>query len=134
MVRRTNFFIEPTIVSTQREDYNPSTLKMFFKLLKREDFFFAIWQSYNAVSKPFEKQYGSYTLPSLMSMFRESYKGNTNFLLEFIISKAEDTSFNHAWNMWIVLPSSGDFMVCFAGHDTIAYDESVYSYNIADFL
>ncbi|MBS3748623.1 MAG: hypothetical protein KGY65_02340 [Candidatus Thermoplasmatota archaeon] len=134
MVRRTNFFIEPTIVSTQREDYNPSTLKMFFKLLKREDFFFAIWQSYNAVSKAFEKQYGSYTLPSLMTMFRESYKGNTNFLLKFIISKAEDTSFNHAWNMWIVQPSSGAFMVCFAGHDTIAYDEPAYSYNIADFL
>lgn len=134
MVRRTNFFIEPTIVSTQRENYNPSTLKMFFKLLKQEDFFFAIWQSYNAVSKAFEQDYGTYTLSSLMTRFRESYKGNTNLLLKFIISKAEDTSFNHAWNMWIVQPTTGDFMVCFADHDAIAYDNTVYSYNIADFF
>jgi hypothetical protein len=134
MVRRTNFFIEPQIVSTQRDDFDPSTLSMFVKLLKREDFFFAIWQSYNAVSKAFEKDYGSYMLNSLMTLFRESYKGNTNFLLRFIISKAEDTSFNHAWNMWMVEPSTGEFLVCFADHDTIAYDNPVYEYNMNDFF
>ena len=134
MIRRTNFFIEPTIVSTQRENYNPSTLSMFFKLLKREDYFFAIWQSYNAVSKALEKQYGSYTVSSLMDLFREAYKGNTNFLLRFIISKAEDTSFNHAWNMWIVHPSTGKFCVSFADHDAIAYDTPVYTYETSEFF
>lgn len=134
MVRRTNFFIEPTIVSTQRDDFDPSTIPMFIKLLKRDDFFFAIWQSYYAVSKAFENEYGSYTLSSLMTLFRESYKGNTNFLLGFIISKAQDTSFNHAWNMWIVEPSTGDFLVCFADHDTIAYDRPIHQYNMNDFV
>ena len=134
MVRRTNFFIDPIIASTQRDTYNPSSLSMFFKLIRRQDIFFAIWQSYNAVSKSFETQYGSYTPSSLMTLFQEAYTGNTNLLLKYIVIKAEGTSFNRAWNMWVVEPSTGTFCVCFAGHDTIAFDNPVYCYIMADLI
>ncbi len=134
MVRRTNFFIDPTIASTQRDHYKPNGLLNFWKLLQREEYFFAIWQSYKAVSTAFESKHGTLTASSLMQTFRASYKGETNLLLKFIISQAEDTSFNHAWNMWVVEPETGEFYVSFASKEDIAYDTPIFHYNAYDLI
>ena len=134
VVRRTNFFIDPTLASTQREKYNPSGLLSFLKLVKRTDVFFAVWRSYKVVSEGIERNYGKMDLNSTMKMMRACYSGKTDFLLHLIVILAEGTSFNRAWNMWVGEPETGDFVVCFAKGKSIAFGNPVYYFNFYNLL
>ena len=134
VVRRTNFFIDPNLASTQREHYNPSGLISFLKLVKRTDVFFAVWRSYKVVSEGIERNYGKMDLNSTMKMMRACYSGKTDFLLLLIVILAEGTSFNRAWNMWVAEPETGDFVVCFAKGNSIAFDNPVYYFNFYTLL
>jgi hypothetical protein len=134
VVRRTNFFIDPTIASTQRARYNPSGLLSFIKLVFRTDVFFAVWRSYKVCSEGIEDIYGSMDLNSTMTMLRNCYSGKTDLLLKIIVTLAEGTSFNRAWNMWVADPESGDMVVCFASRDSIAFNNPVHYFNFYDLL
>lgn len=134
IVRRTNFFIDPVIAETQRDQYNPCGLIPFIKLVQRKDIFFAIWQSYKAVSEEFQQYYGSLNLSNTMTMFKDTYAGGTNRLLRFIIEEAEGTSFNRAWNIWTASPLKGDMLVSFAEKDSIAFDTKIHPFNLFDLL
>jgi len=134
VVRRTNFFIDKTIASTQRKNYNPSGLISFIKLLFRIDVFFAVYRSYKVVSIGIEKNHGYMDLNNTMDMIRNCYSGKTDFLLRLIVTKAEGTSFNRAWNMWVACPQTGDLVVCFASKDKIAFNNPVYYFNFYDLL
>lgn len=134
VVRRTNFFIDPTLASTQREKYNPSGLISFLKLVKRTDVFFAVWRSYKVVSEGIERNYGKMDLNSTMNMIRACYSGRTDFLLHLIVKLANGTSFNRAWNMWVGEPETGDIVVCFAQGNRIAFDNPVHYFNFYTLL
>ncbi len=134
VVRRTNFFIDPTLASTQREKYDPSGLISFLKLVKRTDVFFAVWRSYKVVSEGIERNYGKMDLNGTMKMIRACYSGKTDFLLHLIVKLAEGTSFNRAWNMWVAEPETGDFVVCFAQGKNIAFDNPVHYFNFYTLL
>ena len=54
VVRRTNFFISPQLAATQRSHYNPAGLKGFIRLFLGDPYF-AIWQSYKAMSIEIER-------------------------------------------------------------------------------
>jgi hypothetical protein len=133
-VRRTNFFIDPTIAGTQRESYNPGGFIPFIKLVQRKDIFYAIWRSYKAVSEEFERQQGTLNLTNTMTMFQNTYSGGTDPLLRYIITKAEGTSFNRAWNMWTATPVTGDLLVSYAGKETSAFATQIHTYNLYDLL
>jgi hypothetical protein len=134
VVRRTNFFIDPTLASTQREHYNPSGLISFLKLVRRTDVFFAVWRSYKVVSEGIERNYGKMDLNSTMKMMRTCYSGRTDLLLHVIITLANGTSFNRAWNMWVAEPGTGDVVVCFAKGTSMAFDNPVHYFNFYTLL
>jgi len=134
VVRRTNFFIDPTLASTQREKYNPSGLVSFLKLVKRTDVFYAVWRSYKVCSEGIERNWGKMDLNSTMDTIRACYSGKTDFLLRLIVKLAKGTSFNRAWNMWVAEPETGDFDVCFAKGSTIAFSNPVHYFNFYDLL
>ena len=134
VVRRTNFFINKTIASTQRTNYNPSGLISFIKLVFRTDVFFAVWRSYKVCSEGIENNYGTLNLNSTMKMLRSCYSGKTDLLLRLIVILAEGTSFNRAWNMWVADPESGDMVVCFATKDKIAFENPVHYFNFYELL
>lgn len=134
VVRRTNFFINPDTAFTQRNNYNPSGLISFIKLVFRTDVFFAVWRSYKVVSNGIEKNLGLMDLNSTMNMIRNCYSGKTDFLLKLIVTLAEGTSFNRAWNMWVACPETGDMVVCFASRDKIAFNNPVHYFNFYELL
>jgi hypothetical protein len=134
VVRRTNFFIDPTLAYTQREKYDPSGLFSFLKLVARTDVFFAVWRSYKVVSEGVERNYGRMDLNSTMTMMRACYSGKTDFLLHLIVILAEGTSFNRAWNMWVAEPETGDIVMCFAQGKNIAFHNPVYYFNFYTLL
>lgn len=134
IVRRTNFFIDPVLASTQRTQYNPSGLISFIKLVLRTDVFFAVWRSYRICSEGIENNYGSMNLNSTMTMLRDCYSGKTDLLLRLIVILAEGTSFNRAWNMWVADPDNGDMIVCFASRDKIAFLNPVHYFNFYELL
>lgn len=134
IVRRTNFFIEPAMAATQRETYNPSSISEFIKLLYRTDIFYAIWRSYKANSEDLMQNWGDLDLDTMMTMFRNGYKGKTDLLLRIIVILAQGTSFNRAWNIWCGDPSTGDILVSFAENDKIAFDTQVHSFNLFELI
>ncbi len=133
-VRRTNFFINPDTANTQRKNYNPSGLLSFIKLVLRTDVFFAVWRSYKVVSQGIEKNWGFMDLNNTMTMLRKCYSGKTDLLLRLIVTLAEGTSFNRAWNMWIACPETGDIVVCFASKEKIAFNNPVHYFNFFELL
>lgn len=134
VVRRTNFFINTDTANTQRNNYNPSGLLSFIKLVLRTDVFFAVWRSYKVVSQGIEKNWGFMDLNNTMTMLRKCYSGKTDFLLHLIVTLAEGTSFNRAWNMWVACPETSDFVVCFASKDKIAFNNPVHYFNFYELL
>jgi len=134
VVRRTNFFIDQEIASTQRNHYNPSGLFSFIKLVLRTDVFFAVWRSYKVVSEGIEKNLGSMELNNTLTMLRNCYSGKTDFLLHLIVTLAEGTSFNRAWNQWVACPETGDLAVCFATRENISFNNPVHYFNFYDLL
>ena len=134
VVRRTNFFIEPTIAETQREKYNPSGLLSLIELAKRTDIFYAVWRSYKAVSDDIEDHWGMLDINNSIDLIRNSYAGDTDLLLKIIVNLAEGTSFNRAWNMWAADPITGDLLVCFAEGEHVAYENQIYHYNLFELL
>ena len=134
VIRRTNFFIDPTLVSYQRDNYNPSTLISFIKLILGTDFFFAVWKSYQVMSKNIQKNLGDMDLNSTMNMFREGYSGKTSLIFSIIKKLAAGTSFTRSWNIWVADPLSGEIAVSFATKDKIAYENPVHNFNLYSLL
>jgi len=130
VVRRTNFFLEPTIALTQRDSVNPATLKSLIQLVLRTSVFYAVWRSYRAISNYIEKKWGTLNLDLSMNLIRKGYAGNTDFLLKLIIKLAEGTSFNRAWNIWVADPISGDILICFAKDGKISFENPVNHFNM----
>jgi len=134
VVRRTNFFIDRNTANTQRDFYNPSGLISFIKLVLRTDVFFAVWRSYKVVSEGIEKNLGFMDLNNTLVMLRNCYSGKTDLLLRLIVTLAQGTSFNRAWNMWVACPETGDMVVCFASREKIAFNNPVRYYNFYELL
>jgi predicted choloylglycine hydrolase len=134
VIRRTNFFIDPTIAATQRDKYDPSGLLNLIKLIFRTDIFFAVWKSYDAMSETIENHWGLMDLNSTMCMFKKGYSGGSNLLLWLIVKLAEGTSFNRAWNIWVADPENGDMLVSFATREEIAFLTETKYFNLYDLL
>ena len=128
VVRRTNFFIEPTMASTQRDYYSPSGLLGFLRLFKG-DGFFLLWRKYKSMSLEIEKNWGKINLNSSISLLREVYTGKTDiFLLIFI--RTNTNSIFCDFHQWTVCPESGEFVISFADSINHSHKTKLHYFNI----
>jgi hypothetical protein len=130
IVRRTNFFIDSDIAATQRHRYDPSGFGGLINFILTGEFFFVIWRAYNVMSTDLQNQWGELTCNSSISLMQEGYRGDTDLLLKIIIFLAEGTSFTRAWNQWTACYETGEYAVCFASHDKIAYYNPIHYFNL----
>jgi len=127
VVRRTNFFINPTTASTQRQRYNPSSFILWI-LQKNPDF--PYWWHYKTLSEAIEVNYGKLDINTSITMLRDVYLGKTDFLM-FI---ARIFGFPETMHQWAACPETGDIAVSFASVDTNAFENQVYYFNLFELI
>lgn len=128
VVRRTNFFIDPTMASTQRTRYHPGGLIGFLKLFTGGTFF-ALWRKYTSMSKEIQKNWGDIDLNSSISLLRRVYTGKTDlFMFIFIcLNKRGILSDFHQWSACL---ETGDFVISFADAESYAHETQLHYFNI----
>ena len=112
VVRRTPMFISPNCAATQqyRKNYDPSGLRGFLLFLMGKNLYFTVWSKYRALSKNFENQFGSLDLNNTISMLRDTYLGETDFLFRL----TQKISPYKSLHQWVVCPKTGEIVICFA--------------------
>ncbi|MEF8879504.1 MAG: C45 family autoproteolytic acyltransferase/hydrolase [Candidatus Thermoplasmatota archaeon] len=122
VVRRTNFFISPSLANTQKDPfYNQDSLLWPFLPLFRH---------YIAVSRGIEKNWGKLN-QNILDIIRSVYRGRTDVFYAVcnnIIKKRE------SFNQWISSPKTGDIWFSFAKDGKNAYESPVYHINLFHFL
>lgn len=132
IVRRTNFFINPELASTQRNDYNPSGFKGFLSLFKGEPFF-TLWRKYKSMSEEIEKNWGEINLTTGMSLMRKVYTGRTDIFM-FLFLRMGRNSILCDFQQWAACPETGDFIVSFADKDSFSHENPLHYFNIYDLI
>ena len=132
VVRRTNFFIDPTMASTQRTFYNPSGIKGFLGLFSGE-FFFPLWRKYKSMSNEIEKNWGEIDLNSSIYLLREVYTGKTDFLMFIFLFLGKNTILSD-FHQWSVCPETGEFIISFADAERYSHESELHYFNIYDLL
>ena len=115
VIRRCPMFISPVCSATQqqRKYYDPSGLRGFLMFLMGKNMYFTVWNKYRALSKEFEKQWGTLDLNSTMSLLRDVYLGKTDFLF-YLMQKFRSYKALHQWG---ACPETGDMVISFADAD-----------------
>jgi len=134
VVRRTNFYINPTLAATQRNYYDPSGVLGILSTLFKGDPYFVVWNNYRVMSNEIEKNLGRLDVNSTISMVQRVYRGETDFILNFIKNLASDSSFLKAWNQWAACAENGDMVVSFATTNLNACENKVHYFNLFDLL
>lgn len=130
VIRRTNFFINPQIALTQRNNYDPSGLKGFITLFKGEPFF-PLWRKYKSMSEEIDKNWGEINLESGMSLMRKVYKGRTDIFM-FLFVRLFKQSILCDFQQWAVCPKTGDFVISFADANNYSHDTQLHYFNLYD--
>lgn len=134
VVRRTNFFIYPSLAATQRDRYHPGGLNGLLCLLFSKNFCFFPWRNYVAVSNEIEQLWGDINLNNTMSTLREVYNGKTDIFLSICARIASGTGFLEPWYQWVACPETGDMTVSFASADKKACENPVHYFNLFQLL
>jgi hypothetical protein len=92
--------------------------------------YFGIWKHYAALSKGIESKWGTFDLTSSMTMFRDVYKGKTDFIF-FLMQKRNGFLSMH---QWAANPKTGDLLICFASKDKTAPYNPVHKFNLFELL
>ena len=132
VVRRTNFFIDTTMASTQRAFYNPSGIRSFLGIFTG-DFFFPLWRKYRSMSIEIEKNWGEIDLDSSISLLRKVYDGKTDFFM-FIFLLLSKNSILCDFHQWSVCPETGEFVISFADAERYSHETELHYFNIYDLL
>jgi len=128
VVRRTNFFIDPTMASTQRSRYSPSGIIGFLRLFIG-DSFFLLWRKYKSMSLEIEKNWGDINLNSSISLLRKVYTGETDLFLLIFVSINKNSIFCD-FHQWSVCPETGDFVISFADSESHSHKTKLHYFNI----
>ena len=123
VVRRTNFFIDPTTAATQRDTYDISS---FIRFIFRKNPDFPYWRHYQALSDALEDEWGTLTLNTTMDMLRNVYSGKTDILV-FI---AQLLGLLRTIHQWVACPKTGDMLVSFATPTESAFKNQVHYFNL----
>jgi hypothetical protein len=142
VLRRTNFFINKTLASTQRYFYNPKSICNLVPLLLPKNRYHDIyplptlsWMSYIAQSRSLQKKWGSFNLYNLMNTMRDVFNGKNS--LFFKINKLTKNSYgNHiyGYHQWVACPETGDMLICFHKGKSSSYEQPVYFFNLFNLL
>ena len=128
VVRRTNFFIEPTLAATQRTRYNPGGLIGFFKIFSGESFFL-LWRKYKSMSEEIDKNWGKIDLNSSISLLRKVYTGKTDFFM-FISVNFLKTGILSDFHQWSACPETGEFVISFADAKNNSHETQLHYFNL----
>ncbi len=123
VVRRTNFFINPTTASTQRDRYDPSSLLLFLIGYNPD---FPYWHHYNTLSNGIEDTWGAMNLNTTISMLRDVYNGRTNILM-FI---AQRIGLLRTMHQWVACPETGEMIITFASVEKSAFKNQLHYFNL----
>lgn len=129
VVRRGNCYIDPDLAKIERNCYNPSGIMGFIRMITGKDSTFSTWIQYKAISDEIEKQYGSLTTKSALTLLQDVYLGNTNIFFKLTLSNSTGTG-----RQWVGSPKSGDMAICFTHHGEEAYQNTIYTFNFYDLL
>lgn len=132
VVRRTNFFIDPTMASTQRNFYSIRGIKSFLGLFTGNTFL-PLWRKYNSMSKEIKKNWGKIDLNLSISITRKVYTGKTDFLMFIFISLGTNSILSD-FNQWSVCTETGEFVVSFADEKRFSHETELHYFNIYDLL
>ncbi|EMR74800.1 Acyl-coenzyme A:6-aminopenicillanic acid acyl-transferase [Thermoplasmatales archaeon SCGC AB-540-F20] len=128
IVRRTNFFIHPTLAATQRTRYNPGGIIGFLKLFTG-DSFFPLWRKYKSMSQEIQRNWGDIDLNSSISLLRKVYTGKTDLFM-FIFVSLNKRGILSDFHQWSACPETGDFVISFADAESYAHENQLHYFNI----
>jgi hypothetical protein len=128
VVRRTNFFIDPKLASTQRNDYDPSGIKGFISIFKGEPFF-PLWRKYKSMSEEIENNWGNINLDSGMTLMRKVYTGKTDVFM-FVFVRFNKQSILCDFQQWGICPKSGEFVISFSDANSFSHETQLHYFNI----
>jgi len=131
VVRRTNFFIDPELASTQRDSYDTSGIHGLIRGLVKGEPFFSLWRKYKAMSEEIEKNWGTIDLDSGVSLMRKVYTGKTDIFMFFLVH-CNKQSILCDFQQWGVCPETGDFLISFADAKRFSHETDLHSFNIYD--
>jgi len=134
VVRRTNFFIDPDLASTQRKHYNIGGFFNFLKMITgRGGGFYLLWRKYNSMSKEINKNWGKINLNKSISLLRKVYDGKTDLLLFIFINRYKGSIFCD-FHQWSFCPENGNFVISFADAKDYSHKTKLHYFNINDFF
>lgn len=136
VARRTNVFIDPAIAATQRKRYDPTGFIGFLNLLffQKSCPFFAVYQLYRSVSKSINLSWGSLTLNETINVLQNGYRAKGFPMLQVIKFFGRGTGMAEAWNQWVACGQTGDMVVSFATHNTLAFQTEPHYVNFYKLL
>ncbi len=134
VIRRVPQYIDPECAAIEhnRLRYNPGGFFGFLCFLLGTSYMFIAWTHYKALSKEIEKRHGSLDLNETMSLLRDEYVGNT----DFVMKKFRDFNYGflHCLCQWVCCPETGDMVISFAKNETLACYNQVYYFNMFELI
>jgi hypothetical protein len=129
VIRRANCYIDPTLSETQREIYNPRSLRYLINL--RENYgWINSWLRYKGMSKAIQNQYGTIDSQDALDIIRNLYNGSYNLFWWLLTRRSDIFS---EWQ-WSATPSTGDIYFSFIKKDSVAYKNQIYHLNLFELL
>jgi len=133
IVRRTNFFIDPTLAATQRTFYDPTGLRGFLNIFLKQEPFFPLWRKYKSMSEAIESEWGNISLCSGMNLMRTVYTGQTDFFM-FIFVRLDKQTILCDFQQWGYCPETGEFAISFADANHFSHETDLHFFNINEFF
>lgn len=129
VIRRANCYLDPELTSTQRDIYNPRSLK--YLLNWRENYgWINSWLRYKALSNAINHYYGKIDTEDALKIMRNMYDGDYHFIWWLLSRKSDIFS---EWQ-WSASPSTGDIYFSFIDKDSMAFKNKVYNLNLFELL
>jgi hypothetical protein len=135
VVRRGNFFLDPTSVGLKDDVYKKSNF-IRWRLskfgLEKEYTYFVMIKHFKLLSKAIEKRWGKLDLNSTMAMLRSVYQGKTSIF--YSLMQRLGGPYSQVWHQWVICPETGDILVSFADNGRSAYKNPVHYFNMYDLI
>lgn len=131
VVRRTNFFIDPELAFTQRDNYDPRGIRGLLRTFLKGEPFFPLWRKYKSMSEEIEKNWGVLDLNSSISLMRKVYTGKTDIFMFFFV-RFFTGSILCDFQQWAVCPETGEFVISFADATLHSHEAELHYFNMYD--
>jgi hypothetical protein len=130
VVRRTNFYISPSLAADQRSNYRINGINKFYP----------IYRLYLGMSKEINKNLGNININNSMEIMIKSYNGEADRFISLvhkigiIYNAAKKAGYLQALYQWSATPDNGDMLVTFASRDNPSYENEIHLFNLYELL